>query len=121
MAAKIFLQLSRYSPHQVFNYEFDLEKQDVHIGSNPNNHIVIDLDTVSGDHAVIFRREGRNYFQDHSTNGTEWLRGNGAKVLGNIHKTTIDAFHKGDSFVFKKIVNGVKRRIYQIKVVGFGE
>jgi hypothetical protein len=43
------------------------------IGRDPHNEIVLDLDTISSEHAVIELRQGRYWLEDRrSTNGT-WL------------------------------------------------
>jgi len=121
MRTIIHLQLIRYSPHEVVNYDFDIETKQIHIGANSDNDIVINLDSVSGNHGILFRRGGMIHYQDTSTNGTEWITKNGAHVFGTVHNTTVGPIMKGDELVFKKLIDGVKKRVYRIKVLGFGE
>lgn len=51
--------------------EFALDRERLSIGRRPNNDIVINFPSVSGEHACIITRRGQSFVEDlRSTNGT---------------------------------------------------
>ena len=58
----------------------DARNEEVSMGRDPSNALVVSHDAVSRRHATVAVRGGKFYLKDHSTNGT-WVRAGGARAI----------------------------------------